>query len=476
VVTYAYVLYCVEALFVAWCFWRCYRHARLDGYAVAGSTAVAGFILVSLSIVQMGDDVRNFVVLPLFNIPIVVSFLLVAYQRIRHQNLAIDLLLRQSEERFSKAFHRSPVASSISRMSDGKLLDVNQATADLFGYRCEEIINRASTDLGAWANSADREQFVALLKSEGRVSGLESSARTKSGEIIILRIYAQLIEMNGEQCVLATAIDVTAERRQATEIRNLANTLEQKVRDRTAELQRANAELDSFSYSVSHDLRAPVRAIGGFSSLLTEALQGALDPEQLDYLHRIAKSAAHMDSLIDGLLKLSRVGQQPIEQGIIDLSKESNSALEALRVAYPARRVECAIAPGILVKGDRALLRVLLDNLLGNAWKYTAMKDPARLTMRLGKLKVGTPAVVVEDNGVGFDMRYVGRLFQPFQRLHSATEFEGSGIGLSIVKRIVERHGGFIEVQSSPGVGTTFSVSLSIVANSPESKVDIAVA
>jgi light-regulated signal transduction histidine kinase (bacteriophytochrome) len=236
-------------------------------------------------------------------------------------------------------------------------------------------------------------------------------------------------------------------------------TLEQRVRERTDELARANAELKAFGYSVSHDLRAPLRHVSGYLEMLREELAKAVSQAAGELIQRVLERVAFMNALIDGLLKLSQVTQQPIAMQDIDLSAMARAVAGELARGEPARRVEISVEDGMRVVGDPALMHTLLQNLMGNAWKYSRNAAAARIAFGREELE-GEPAYAVRDNGAGFDHTNSGRLFGAFQRLHSSAEFEGIGIGLATCKRIVERHGGRIQADSRPGEGAAFFFTL----------------
>jgi signal transduction histidine kinase len=220
----------------------------------------------------------------------------------------------------------------------------------------------------------------------------------------------------------------------------------------TTELERANRELDAFSYSVSHDLRAPLRSIGGFTQAIAEEYGAQLDAKGRDYVGRIVGGVERMGELVDALLALARISRAPVVAGDVDLSSVAARVVADLRHASPDRSVDVAIAGGLVARGDRALLDVVLVNLLGNAWKFTSKTEGARID--LGRTDDG--AFYVRDNGAGFDAAYAGRLFAPFQRLHSKSDFEGTGVGLATVQRVIHRHGGRVWAESAEGKGATF--------------------
>jgi PAS domain S-box-containing protein len=368
--------------------------------------------------------------------------------------------LKASEERFSRAFQFSPIGMTITRVSDGRILEVNKADERVLGYTQGETIGRTTFETGAWISTADRDRFVGILRTEGRVLGYETRMRNKAGDLIDARIFAEAMEINGEPCILGAVLNVTEEKRQADEIRALNESLERRVEERTAEVSAANAELEAFVYAVSHDLRGPLRAVNGFAELLKEELGPECTDAQVDMVDRIRRGGERMDQLIEDLLRLSRIGRQAIRRVSVDLSAIAREVLGTLAEADPTRVAECHIADGMTARCDAALVRIVLENLLGNAWKYTTKRETARIEFRAEPADGGGVRFIVSDNGAGFDMRYVERLFKPFSRLHTDAQFEGTGIGLSTVKRILVRHGGTIGITAAPGEGAIVRFTL----------------
>ncbi len=239
------------------------------------------------------------------------------------------------------------------------------------------------------------------------------------------------------------------------ELRKAHDELEQRVQHRTAELMVANKELEAFSYSVSHDLRAPLRSIDGFSQALLEDYSSKLDSTADGYLRRVRSAAQRMSTLIDDMLNLARVTRSEVHRDSFDLSAVARSIAEELQGREPERKVEFVIQDGALVEGDARLLRVAMENLLGNAWKYTSRHDYARIEFG-GKRDNGRTVYFVRDDGAGFDPNYASRLFGAFLRLHGPSEFPGTGIGLATVQRILHKHGGNIWAESAVEAGATF--------------------
>jgi len=371
--------------------------------------------------------------------------------------------LKENEEKYRTLVEQQLEGIIVAQGITPRLVFVNQAMANMFGYSREELLFLQPEGLINLIHPASRDMFFNHYRE--RVSGksVEQSydfhAVKKDGSDIRIRTYSTRIIYQGEPAVQAAFIDVTKERLADEAIRQLNANLEQRVKERTAQLEIANKELESFSYSVSHDLRAPLRGIDGFSKILVEDYAPKLDDQAKDYIERIHKATVVMSQLIDDLLRLSQISMAKVNQVDLNLSDLAKEVADCLRTENPQRKVEVIITPGLMAHGDRGLLWIVLENLLGNAYKFTSTKENARI--EFGKTaKDGKELFFVRDNGAGFDMNYTNKLFIPFQRLHSANEFPGTGIGLATVKRIVSRHGGSVLAEGKVGAGATFYFSI----------------
>lgn len=520
--------------------------------------------------------------------------------------------LKRSEERFAKVFNFSPLHMVITRVSDGTFVEVNDANDRIQGMAPAELMGKTTVEVGVWLRPEDRARFVETLMRKGRVHNYDTRMRHRDGSLVDARLWAVLIELDGEPCIMTCTVDVTQEKRREAllldvargvtgktgedffpaltrhmahslgadmvimgelredqrvralsvwrdgmhtrnfnfdtpqtpcgqalnesglcvfthglagrfpqdsplvvagfeayvgqsmrdgdgtpigvlnamwknpivltaemralmsifssranaellrlrrdrEIQRLNQTLEQRVRERTHDLQKLNDELDTFAYSVSHDLKSPLRSIDGFTQILQEQLAGRLTTDEENLFGRVLAATQRMSDLIADMLALARVSQVRLSLQPVDLSAMAHRILDAELSQQPDRRVQRQIADGLMAHCDAHLARIALENLLGNALKYT--RQQAQTVIEFGQREGGPgerPVMFIRDNGVGFDMAYADKLFKPFQRLHLSSEFEGTGIGLATVRRVIDRHGGTISGCSEPGAGATF--------------------
>ena len=369
--------------------------------------------------------------------------------------------LRESEEKFRLLADCS--SDMISRHDpDGRFLYVSPSCRKLTGRGPEEIVGR---DAFFMVDEKDRSRIQAMLSTVvASLSPIRLEYRLVRSDdsTIWVESVAQAILDPRDRSILelqSSTRDVSERRESERKIQELNESLERRVGERTCELQSAMKEMESFSYSISHDLRSPLRAIDGFSMALLEDAQDQLPPESRMYLDRIRAASQRMGNLIDDLLELSRSSRVEMVRQDIDISALARQILEDLSRQSMPRKSVLKVAPGISAQGDEVLVRSVLENLLGNAWKYSSLK-PESVIELTSEVKEDRQWIVIRDNGIGFDMDHADKLFGTFQRLHPAGQFEGTGIGLATVRKIVERHGGNVTGSGIPGEGAVFRFTL----------------
>jgi len=363
--------------------------------------------------------------------------------------------------KISVAMAQSPVSVVITD-AQGAIEYVNPKFTQLTGYSAAEVLGQNPRVLKSGEFPPESYARLWATITGGEIWKGEFHNRKKDGELFWEAATIAPIKAGDGRITGFVALkeDIT-ERQQAKKLLEQLNAeLEERVHQRTALLETANAELDAFSYSVSHDLRAPLRGIDGFSLALLEECGEGLSDQAKHYLQRVRAGTQRMGQLIDDLLQLSRVSRSSLNSRRLDLSALALSLLEEIRQADPSRGLEIRVEEGLVARGDRGLIRSVLENVLGNAWKYTAKVPQARIEVFRTLLPDGGTAFCVRDNGAGFDMAHAGKLFVPFQRLHSSHDYEGTGIGLAIVQRIIQRHGGEIWAEAEVGKGATFYLRL----------------
>ena len=394
-----------------------------------------------------------------------------ALDRLRTQEL------RQAAEAALHA-NRAKLTAALASMTDamvitdvaGRFIDFNQAFATFHRFKSKadcakthaeypDILEIRRVD----GELLSKEQWLVPRALRGETgTSVEYTLRRKDTGETWAGSYSFAPIRDGAGTILGAVMvcrDITERKLAEEKIRELNRTLDQRVQERTAELRASNEELDAFAYAVSHDLRAPLRAMSGFSQALQEDFASQLPPEAREYLDHIQSGSRQMGELIDGLLRLSRSLRGELQRDTVDLSALAGRLLGEWQRAEPQRAVAWTVAPDLVVKGDARLLEVVFGNLLGNAWKYTSHTPQATIRVT-GQADGGAWIINVADNGAGFDMKHAAKLFQPFQRLHREDEFPGLGIGLATVQRILRRHGGTIQAVGAPGAGATFTVSL----------------
>jgi PAS domain S-box-containing protein len=371
--------------------------------------------------------------------------------------------LAESETRYRAIFEHA-VEGMFQSTPEGRYLSVNPSFAKTYGFNSPEEMIREVTDIGRelYVNQEERAEVKRLLQDPGFVVAHDVRCRRRDGEEIWVSINARSVRDAGGKILYyeGSTVEITERKRAEEEIRTLTAELEERVARRTAQLEAANRELEAFAYSVSHDLRAPLRAMSGFSHLLIEYYSDKLDDQGRHFLQRMDQVSQRMGKLIDDLLSLSRLARRDMQRERVNLSGMAKGIAAELRERNPERRVHFVIGERLMAHGDPHLLGVVLENLLGNALKFTARKPEA--TIEFGAIRQkGKRVYFVRDDGIGFDMAYAEKIFQAFQRLNPTNEFEGSGIGLATVERIIHRHGGRVWARGEIVKGASFFFTLS---------------
>ncbi|HRI82312.1 MAG TPA: PAS domain S-box protein [Opitutaceae bacterium] len=367
--------------------------------------------------------------------------------------------LRESRERFARAFRTSPVPQALGRLSDHALIEVNDAFLQLFGWPRELVIGRTPLELGLVAPE-ELTRVREELAGREQLENFQLEVRSRIGQLRTVSLGLARIELQGVPHAIVTLFDITERRRAEQAVAELNQNLEKIVAQRTAELQSKNRELETFTYSVSHDLKAPLRGIDGYSRLLLEEHAAQLDTEGMRFLQAVRNASVQMGQLIDDLLAYSQLERRSLRPGRLRLSAVLGPLQAVLAPEIAQRGVDLRVnVPDIEVLADPDGLAQVLRNLLDNALKFTRDVRPPVIEIG-GRGENGAFTLWVRDNGIGFDMKFTDRIFDIFQRLHRVEEYPGTGIGLAIVRKAMERMGGKVRAESAPGRGATFYLEL----------------
>ncbi|QQS37465.1 MAG: PAS domain S-box protein [Ignavibacteriales bacterium] len=366
--------------------------------------------------------------------------------------------LKESESRYKFLFESNPLPMWIFAEESLKFLQVNNAAIEYYGYSKEEFLNMTIKDIRPQDEWERLAEYISSNQERPRYAGIWKHRKKDQTEIFV-EIYSHQLEYIGQKARLVLANDVTLQKLNEQKIIQMNEELENRVEERTIQLQSVNKELESFSYSVSHDLRSPLRSLDGFSQALFEDYHDILDETGRDYLGRIRNASQRMAHLIDDLLNLSKVSRHELVRSKVDLSKIARHIADELQNDYKEKVYKVHIEEDLKVNADPRLMELVITNLLGNAFKYSAQTPSPEIEFG-SLLKESEKVFFVKDNGAGFDMKFAHRLFGAFQRLHTLNEFPGTGIGLATCHRIISKHGGKIWAESAEGSGSTFYFSL----------------
>jgi PAS domain S-box-containing protein len=369
---------------------------------------------------------------------------------------------KRAEETLNEQAKILDMAPVVIHDLNSRIVFWNKGAEQMYGWTAAEVTDKSSHVVLQTVFPKTLEEIKARVFARGHWEGELTHTRRDGQRIVVLSHWVLHRDENGKpKAILEVNNDITERRKAEEEVRRLNEELEVRVEERTAELQAANKELEAFSYSVSHDLRAPLRHINGFSQALLEDYEESLDNTARGYLNEVREASQEMAQLIDDLLQLARVARTEIHRVPVNLSETARDIVMKLRAADEKREARVEIEDGLVANGDKRLLGIVLTNLLQNAWKFTSQRDLTEISFRIVK-KNGEKVFSVSDNGAGFDMSFGDKLFGAFQRLHGADEFEGTGVGLATVQRIINRHGGRVWAEGHVGKGATFFFALPV--------------
>jgi len=378
----------------------------------------------------------------------------------KREHQQAEHLLQVSEARYRRLFETAQDGILMLDAETGQITDVNPYLIKMLGYPREDFLGKMLWEIGSFKDSEASKSTFLELQSQGYVRYDDLPLEASDERRIDVEFVSNVYTVGDKRVIQCNIRNITRRKQAEAKVRHVNEELEQRLRDRTVQLEVLNKEAENFNHSISHNLRAPLRWIGGFAQVLEDNYASRLDAEGQRFIHKIRSSAEHMGGLLDGLIEVARFSRTELRREPVDLTAMVERIAAELQQNAPDRTVEFVVAQGILANGDPQLLRRVLENLLNNAYKFTAIRTCARIEFGTSPQADGRVAYFVRDNGIGFDMAYADRLFGAFQRLHTAKEFPGAGIGLATVERIVHRHGGQVWAQGAENTSATFYFTL----------------